>query len=218
MPALTPQTSEIFDRVTNLPCIKDYILVGGTALSLQLETRLSEDLEFMQWKGSGKKQPEVNRVLIQKELKTIGGIKSLEIFEFNHVQFVVSGVKFSFYVSDKTSPVSNPIPFKNNLILADSLAIAAMKMEVLLRRSNFRDYYDIYSLLKNGVNIKSAVELALRYSNHLLSTKNLLALLSDGSRFRVDSSFEYLKPVYKVTVDDIETYIKDCINQEYIRP
>ena len=88
----------------------------------------------------------------------------------------------------------------------------------MLRRSNFRDYYDIYSLLKSGVNIKSAVELALRYSNHILSTKNLLALLSDGSRFRVDSSFEHLNPVYKVTVDDIETYIKDCINQEYLRP
>ncbi|MDD4116365.1 MAG: nucleotidyl transferase AbiEii/AbiGii toxin family protein, partial [Massilibacteroides sp.] len=29
--------------------IKPYLLVGGTALSLQIENRLSEDLDFMRW-------------------------------------------------------------------------------------------------------------------------------------------------------------------------
>ena len=36
-----------------------------------------------------------------------------------------------------------------------------MKMEVMLRRSNFRDYYDIYSILKSGVPINDLVSLAL---------------------------------------------------------
>ena len=215
MPALTPRTANIFKSVTGLECIREYTLVGGTALSLQIENRLSEDLDFMRWTGIRSAKAEVNWVKIQKELKTIGEIESFEIFEFNHVQFVVSGVKFSFYITDKNSPVSTPVVFTGNLVLADLQAIAAMKMEVLLRRSNFRDYYDIYCLLNHGINFKSAVESALRYSNHLLSTKNLLAILSDGSRFRMDSSFQHLNPVYHVSAFEIESYIKECIKRNY---
>jgi predicted nucleotidyltransferase component of viral defense system len=215
MQSLAPHTHQIFNQVTSLECIKDYVLVGGTALSLQLGTRLSEDLDFMRWANKNEKKPEVNWVEIEKELKQIGRIQAFEIFDFSHVQFVVEGVKFSFYVSDKLSPVTNAIHHSNNLFLADLLSIAAMKMEVMLRRSNFRDYYDIYSLLKHGVSFKSAVELSLKYSNHMLTTKNLLAILTDSSRFRVDSSFEQLNPVYKVTAEEIENHIKSCIQEDF---
>lgn len=47
MPALAQHTNEIFDKIASLECIKPYILVGGTALALQLHARLSEDLDFM---------------------------------------------------------------------------------------------------------------------------------------------------------------------------
>lgn len=43
---LAPQTSELFDAVSRLDCIKPFVLVGGTALSLQLNARQSEDLDF----------------------------------------------------------------------------------------------------------------------------------------------------------------------------
>jgi len=49
MIALAAQTSEIFDQICSLECIKPYFLVGGTALALQIENRLSEDLDFMSW-------------------------------------------------------------------------------------------------------------------------------------------------------------------------
>lgn len=49
MKGLAPQTSELFDAVTRLDCIKPFVLVGGTALSLQLNARQSEDLDFMRW-------------------------------------------------------------------------------------------------------------------------------------------------------------------------
>lgn len=171
MTSLAHHTRQIFEQVSYLQCIKNYVLVGGTALSLQIANRLSEDLDFMQWMPSKSKKREVDWVVIEKELKTIGEIQSFEMFGFEHVQFIVKGVKLSFYISDKSSPVTNPIQYKNNLVLADLMSIAAMKMEVILRRSNFRDYYDIYSLLKHGIDIKMAVELALKYSNHRLSTK-----------------------------------------------
>ena len=41
--SLAPHTSKIFDEICTLECIKPYCLVGGTALALQIENRLSED-------------------------------------------------------------------------------------------------------------------------------------------------------------------------------
>lgn len=34
-------------------------------------------------------------------------------------------------------------------------------MEVMMRRSKFRDYYDIYSLLEDGENIQEMIGLAV---------------------------------------------------------
>lgn len=39
MKGLAPQTLKLFDAVTRLDCIKPFVLVGGTALSLQLNAR-----------------------------------------------------------------------------------------------------------------------------------------------------------------------------------
>lgn len=215
MRALAPQTSKLFDKVAALECIKSYILVGGTALALQLDSRLSEDLDFMNWKLQKAQKQEVDWVNIEKELKTIGTIEARDIWDFNHVEFVVSGVKISFYTSGKLSPVTAPVHLKYNLKLADIEAIGVMKMEVMLRRSNFRDYYDIYAILQHGTNFKKLIDLSLNYSGHILTTKNLLAIITDSSRFNIDSGFEQLKPKYKVTPADIEAYLKTTIKAHF---
>lgn len=211
MPALAPHTSQIFDKITSLECIKPYFLVGGTALALQIHNRLSEDLDFMNWKSDKSQKQEVDWVAIENELTTIGDIENRDIWDFDHIEFVVSGVKISFYASKKFLPVTKPVCLKNNLILADIEAIGAMKMEVMLRRSNFRDYYDIYSILRHGADIREIIDLSLQYSGHILSTKNLLAILTDSSRFHIDSDFLLLNPKYKVTPVEIETYLKDVL-------
>ena len=47
--ALAPHTGRVFEAISRLECIKPYTLVGGTALSLQIKKRQSEDLDFMKW-------------------------------------------------------------------------------------------------------------------------------------------------------------------------
>lgn len=215
MTALAPHTTEIFDKITTLECIKPYFLVGGTALSLQLNTRLSEDLDFMSWKSQKSGKQEVDWFAIEKELANIGTIDARDIWDFDHVEFIISGVKISFYTSAKFSPITKPVHINNNLWLADIEAIGAMKMEVMLRRSNFRDYYDIYSIFQYGINIREVIELSLKYSEHILSAKNLLAMLTDSSRFHIDSGFNLLMPKYKVTPVEIESYLKKCIKAQF---
>lgn len=211
MKGLAPHTSRIFEAVSTLACIKPYLLVGGTALSLQIDTRQSEDLDFMKWRTKTDKKTEVDWYGIEKELSTIGKVQSRNLLDIDHVEFVVEEVKLSFYASPKYSPVSTPIPWLNNLKLADIKSIGAMKMEVMMRRSNFRDYYDIYSILQAGIPIQELISLALTYSEHRLKTKNLLAMLTNGSRFNRDAHFEQLMPIYQLTALEIENYIKNIL-------
>lgn len=211
MKGLAPHTLQIFEAVSKLDCIKPYLLVGGTALSLQIGTRQSEDLDFMRWRTSKTEKMEVTWFQIEKELATVGDIQHKDILDIDHVEYLVSGVKFSFYACPKYSPVGAPVEYLNNLRLADVKSIGAMKMEVMLRRSNFRDYYDVYSILKSGVLISDLISLALTYSGHKLKSKNLLAMLTNGSRFMRDAHFEQLEPTYAITAQEIEDYIKSCL-------
>jgi predicted nucleotidyltransferase component of viral defense system len=210
---LAPHTQRIFESVATLECIKPYILVGGTALSIQICTRQSEDLDFMKWRTSKDESPEVDWFHIEKELETIGEIQSRNLLDMDHVEFVLEGVKLSFYSSPKYSPVKEPIPCLYNLRIADIRSIGAMKMEVMMRRSNFRDYYDIYSILKTGIPIWEMIAIAQDYSGHRLKTKNILAILTNGARFKRDERFNQLSPIYQQTTEDIECYIKECLSQ-----
>ncbi len=213
MEGLAPQTSDIFEKVTQLECIREYVLVGGTALSLQLQTRNSEDLDFMKWRTSKNQKMEVDWPTIKKQLASIGEVEHVEIMDFDHVEFKVSKVKFSFYATERYAPEMQVITLRNNLRLADPEAIGAMKMEVLMRRSNFRDYYDIYSILKSGGNLKNMIDNALKHSGHKLKTKNLIAMLSTSARFRMDENFTQMQPKYNVSPLDIENYIKELLKE-----
>ena len=88
---------QIFEAVSKLACIKPYLLVGGTALSLQIGTRQSEDLDFMKWRTSKVEKMEVAWYQIEKELASVGEIQQKNILDIDHVEYVVAGVKLSFY-------------------------------------------------------------------------------------------------------------------------
>lgn len=207
--SLAPHTGKIFEAISRLECIKSFTLVGGTALSLQIEKRQSEDLDFMKWQQRKGEKCEVNWPAIKKELETIGEIRDYEVTGFNFVSFNFEGVKLSFYAPPrKAIPSMKRIPYLNNLYLADMESIGAMKMEAMLRRSKFRDYYDIYSILKEGGDINKMITAALEHSEHKLRTRGLLAMLTSGKMFVKEKGFEELLPVYDVSPYDIEEYIK----------
>lgn len=204
---LTTNIEAIIEQVAQLECIKPYILCGGTALAMQIGHRKSEDLDFMMWRISKTEKPEVNWNAIEKELRDkIGEIESFNMLGFDQIEFVVKGVKFSFFVSDNLSPVTAPIDYLGNIRLADIESIMAMKMEVMLRRMKFRDYYDIYCILQEGYSINKGIEKALNLSRHRLSSKNIIAMLL-GGQFIPDNNFATLEPKYDVAKEQIREYI-----------
>lgn len=204
---LTPKVEAIIDRVASLECIEPYVLCGGTALAIQLGHRKSEDLDFMMWRQSPSEKPEVDWPAISDELnEKLGPVERFDMPGFDQVEFMVKGVKLSFYVSDNYEPEMSPVPFMGNIMLANPGAILAMKMEVMLRRAKYRDYYDIYSILRAGYSIGQGIDKALKYSRHRLSRKNLVTMLL-SARFIQERNFPSLEPIYDVSASEIREYI-----------
>lgn len=216
--ALVEKTARILDSISKMDFIKPYVLVGGTALSLQLEHRLSEDLDFMRWQENKGENMDIEISLVRRELEQILKINSTNIFEFNHVEFhIENSVKLSFYAPEKRKPLLKIVPFQNNLVLADIDTIASLKMETMLRRSAFRDYYDMYCIFnqKSKDEIKAIIDNALKYSGHNLKSKNLLGMLVNSDRFKPESGFQQLSPRYHVTPNEIESFMVDKLKNIY---
>ena len=207
--SLAPHTGKLIEAVSRLECIKPFVLVGGTALSIQLKTRQSEDLDFMRWQQSKDGKLDIGWPSIQRELETIGKVEDIQVAGFDQVLFIVDGVKISFYAAPrKQISTMQPIQYKNHLRIADIETIGALKMEVMLRRAKFRDYYDLYSILKSGIDIYELISAALEHSNHMLKKKNLLAMITNGEFFAKDRAFDNLLPIYNVSPIDIQEFIK----------
>lgn len=90
--SLAPHTGQVFEAISKLECIKPFTLVGGTALSLQIEKRQSEDLDFMKWLTKRNEKPEVDWPSILKELECIGTVSGYDVAGFDQVAFNFEGV------------------------------------------------------------------------------------------------------------------------------
>lgn len=204
---LTTKIEEIIDDISGLNCIGGYVLCGGTALAMQLGHRQSEDLDFMAWRKSKDEKLEVDWPDIYREIEEkVGHIDNMEILGFDQVIFLVKGVKLSFYVSDKYAPPMTVLPYLGNIRIASMDAILAMKLEVMLRRMKFRDYYDVYCIVRSGLDIAAGIDTAIKYSQFRLKRKNVVAMLLSGS-FHEDSNFRQLAPIYDVTEPQMREYL-----------
>jgi len=90
-----------------------------------------------------------------------------------------------------------------------------MKLEVMSRRNIFRDYYDVYSILNEGIPLKEMIELCGRYSKHRLMTRMILAILADSSRYKYERVLRLLEPRYSVNSIDIGEFMQKRIRDEF---
>lgn len=142
---LLDNTRDVLDELTaTAPFLTRYSLVGGSALSLYLCHRKSEDLDFFTF-GDTFDRREI--------LAYIQRFKHVEVLNDNSDQLdlLLDGVKVTFFNAkwDFLRPVR-----LSQLNIASLESIAAMKTNVLFMRAKYRDYYDLYFLTKKVMGIK----------------------------------------------------------------
>jgi len=136
--------------------LESFVLVGGTALSLQLGHRKSIDLDLFSLKDFNSSE-----ILSHLEEK---GNKPVVIQQFKQTLTVeIEGIKLDF--------LRFRYPFTYNILnidgirLADIRDIACMKVDAIVGRGRKKDFYDLFYLLKR-FSLEEIINWYQRMYNH----------------------------------------------------
>lgn len=124
-----------------IPVTKDFILGGGTALSLQLAHRKSFDFDFFTKSPLHKGLLETLSQLVS--ISNVAVDTSDELTFFTHSQVKITLLHYPF---GHSSPVKK---LDSGLVLFSVEDIAIQKAYTIGRRGEYRDYFDLYAILKN---------------------------------------------------------------------
>ena len=214
---LTESTKEVFYAVSELDCVKDLYLCGGTGQSIQMNHRLSEDLDF-ELIGLRNNRPRLDYNGILGEIKAKFPDTREEMLGDDHfLVFINKGkVKLSFYRPENpVKTISVGLQF-NNIKAPGLQDMLGMKMYTLCVRTVFRDYYDIYCLLGAGCKVEEAISYASYLSRHMIRSKTMYSRLLSPQLFLKESDFQRMSPRFDVTAEEIRDRIKKSLEEENI--
>lgn len=132
---------------------KEFYLVGGTGLALQIGHRLSVDFDFFSDK-------ELSLYLLQKIKRVFPkATLSLTYRSTGQLNVLINGIKTTFFYYPYPLIEKNKI--YRDVRIATVHEIAVMKAFALGKRLSYKDYVDWFFLLKERhINIHSAIMLA----------------------------------------------------------
>jgi hypothetical protein len=133
-------------QVAYLPLLqhfkREFVLVGGTAIALQIGHRKSIDLFKMK---------PLNKKSIKEKIAS-QTIQAQKLFEnSDSIHFIINDVKWTFFYYPFA--IKGTVFLDNYIKMPDLLTLAAMKFYVMGRRAKWKDYVDIYFLLKDHFTI-----------------------------------------------------------------
>ena len=199
---LLPDTeSLLLKMIESCDFLDKYVLVGGSALSMHLCHRKSEDLDFFTYEDSFDKQE------IFAYIKTFKNKEILNQTE-EQVDVLLNGVKVTFF--NARWKFLQPVKIQK-FNLSSLEAIAAMKINVLFLRAKYRDYYDLYFLVKSGMSLKKMFTHGLDVLDGINFKLFSVALLyTDDIE---DDNISYLEPMEVLSKEKIRAYFETRLNR-----
>ena len=118
---------------------KKFGLVGGTAIALHLGHRESVDFDLFSFDG-------FNNYSIKAKITKNQPIDNVLVNKKGEYTFLINKVKFTFFQFPYEIDFSES--FGDIIKLPDILTLAAMKAFALGRRAKWKDYVDLYFIMK----------------------------------------------------------------------
>ncbi len=194
---LLPNTKDLLlQMIDSCSFLDKYVLVGGSALTLHLCHRKSEDLDFFTYDDNFE---------LKEILRYIKQFEQIEILNKTdeQIDILLDGVKVTFFAAcwKFLKPINS-----SQFHLATLEQIAAMKVNVLFLRAKYRDYYDLYFLAKDAMSLKQI----FKCSEHIVEgiTYKLFVvglLYIDDIE---DDNISYLQPKEKISKQDIRQFFE----------
>ena len=162
--AMPEATFELFtEGFSDIEYISNWTLVGGTALSIYLHHRLSEDLDFFIEKSTlDQERTDIKKMITNLEEQGYDCVVTHNNSE--NLDYEIEGVKVTFFSSGLKDLKVNCSSYKN-IEVASIETIIAMKMEAIISyRTKIRDFYDIFTIgEQEDISIFTMLDM---YNNH----------------------------------------------------
>jgi len=146
---LTKEQKELLPLVKKF--YKDFGLVGGTAIALHIGHRESVDFDLFSFE-------EFKNVNIKKRILRSKKIDNIIRDETEQFTFVINGVLFTFF--RYPFKINYEINFNQTLKMPSLLTLAAMKLFALGRRAKWKDYVDLYFIIKDFHSVSEIIKQA----------------------------------------------------------
>ena len=179
------------------PFKREYYLVGGTAIALHIGHRESIDFDLFKTSSIRKKD-------LYSKLKNLD--YKVSFADYNQVNMNAKGVKITFF----SFPYKVPVTCELNKALKfpDLLTLAAMKAFALGRRAKWKDYVDLYFILKFHFTLKEVSQKAKEIFKDEFIEKQFIAQLGYFSGINYAEEVTYLIP-NPPTEQEIQSFLID---------
>lgn len=162
---------------------KEYYMVGGTAIALYLGHRRSVDFDL--FTGKPIKRLRIKRLIEESGFKT----ERLLFEDKDQMHLVVHSVKMTFFQYPYSISVTTDF---EGIKMPELIDLAAMKALALGGRAKWKDYADLYFLMKNGFRLEDIAANAKRIFIGSFNAKLFRAQLSFFEDIDYAESIEFM--------------------------
>lgn len=175
------------EQIELLPLLKmankNFGLVGGTAVALQIGHRRSIDFDLFSYK-------EFKNNNIKKQVMRVADITKTIVSKSGEFTFFSNKVKVTFY--NYPYKIEYKKKFDEIIKMPDLLTLAAMKAFALGQRAKWKDYADLYFIMKDYFTFKEISKKGSKIFGPEFNEKLFRIQLSYFDDVNYDEAIEFL--------------------------
>ena len=220
------RTRSVFESLAKEPLMQGFVLIGGTALSIQAGHRLSEDLDFW-YPSSAMSKERVDAILFnlgnagfshqfttpawQLTQARINGIDLLS----QSRDHTIDGVKVTFFarldIPYRHFSVMKRVEDQASFGIANIDTLFAMKSWLISRRIRSRDLFDLMVLLQRGKTMQELLDAGADADPSFQREYAKEVLAGNVPLDADDEGFESIS--LDASIDDVRRYLLAAVNE-----
>jgi len=194
--SLTREQDELLEFVSSFK--RGFYLVGGTAIALQLGHRRSIDFDLF---TLGK----IKSLALLRQAEQSGFPLRLLGEDVDQIHFLLNNVKVTFFAYPYA--IDHPVMLDHVISMPTLLALAAMKA-LLGRRAKWKDYVDLYFLIRDHFSIQAICCEAQRLFGDSFSDRLFRGQLAYHKDIDYSEEVDYM-PGFEVDAETVKAFLID---------
>jgi predicted nucleotidyltransferase component of viral defense system len=201
---------ECLQKLMSNNVFNDFVLVGGTALSLQLGHRVSVDIDLFTSTQYGSMNLEEIKSALTTTFPYTDCLDSLNKRNLGYMVYIGNcqkeRIKLDLFYTDEFIA---PIVQYDGLRMASLKDISAMKMQAITNNKRKKDFWDIHELLEYFT-LEQMILFGLQRDPYALKIDDIINSIFNAYNLLQDSEIKCLKGKYwELIIEDLQTVAKD---------